>query len=382
MSILKKICKEDLLKFKQSLVSDKSEFNVMIEEDIIQKPSFIDKVLIKEKLTVDNQIKYLKFKGITFNYCNESIAKDILENRTYYYKVTAFRKNFKKENNKYQNVDFGVLNDLATIDMHFRYLFLKLSLDIEHNIKALLIKLITESDEDGYEIVEEYKNFEIAKYREKLVRSVRGFSDEEIERRVINYKTIDKKLMESYKSPRDYSYDLINKRKDKPSIWVLIELMSYGQLAYFINFYVESKKFKYRELNLAKSLLLDSKNIRDSSAHSRPILFNIVGPNELLIPHEKRPKLQVKNYLTQKCNLKDILVDTKIRNLKIHDISALLYLHDHYVNGKITRIERKKELLNLIKRCRIKQFYYDNQSEFGCVLYMFLKIIKNYNVKK
>lgn len=77
-----------------------------------------------------------------------------------------------------------------------------------------------------------------------------------------------------------------------------------------------------------------------------------------------------------------ILVDTKIRNLKIHDISALLYLHDHYVNGKITRIERKKELLNLIKRCRIKQFYYDNQSEFGCVLYMFLKIIKNYNVKK
>lgn len=151
---------------------------------------------------------------------------------------------------------------------------------------------------------------------------------------------------------------------------------------YFINFYVESKKFKYRELNLAKSLLLDSKNIRDSSAHSRPILFNIVGPNELLIPHEKRPKLQVKNYLTQKCNLKDILVDTKIRNLKIHDISALLYLHDHYVNGKITRIERKKELLNLIKRCRIKQFYYDNQSEFGCVLYMFLKIIKNYNVKK
>lgn len=382
MSILKKICKEDLLKFKQSLVSDKSELNVMIEEDIIQKPSFIDKVLIKEKLTVDNQIKYLKFKGITFNYCNESIAKDILENRTYYYKVTAFRKNFKKENNKYQNVDFGVLNDLATIDMHFRYLFLKLSLDIEHNIKALLIKLITESDEDGYEIVEEYKNFEIAKYREKLVRSVRGFSDEEIERRVINYKTIDKKLMESYKSPRDYSYDLINKRKDKPSIWVLIELMSYGQLAYFINFYVESKKFKYRELNLAKSLLLDSKNIRDSSAHSRPILFNIVGPNELLILHEKRPKLQVKNYLTQKCNLKDTLVDTKIRNLKIHDISALLYLHDHYVNGKITRIERKKELLNLIKRCRIKQFYYDNQSEFGCVLYMFLKIIKNYNVKK
>lgn len=384
---MKKACKEDLLKFKQSLISNTSEVDdenaaTIIEEKVIQKSSFIDKALIKEKLTVNDQIEYLKFKGITFNHCNESIAKDILENRTYYYKVTSFRKNFKKENNKYKNLDFGLLNDLATIDMHFRYLFLKLSLDIEHNMKALLIKLITESDEDGYKIVEEYKNFEIEGYRKNLSKPEKGFSQEEIEKKLVNYETIDKKLMGAYKSPRDYSYDLINKRKNKPSIWVLIELMSYGQLSFFINFYVESKKFKYRELSLAKSLLLDSKNIRDSAAHSRPILFNIVGPNEFLIPYNKRPKLQLRNYLTQKCKLNDSLVDVKIRNLKIHDISALLYLHDHYVNGEITRIERKKELLNLLKRCRRKQDYYDNQSEFRNVYYMFLKIIKNYSVKK
>ena len=41
--------------------------------------------------------------------------------------------------------------------MHLRYLFIKLSLDIEHNIKSLIIQLITESDEDGYKIIEEYK---------------------------------------------------------------------------------------------------------------------------------------------------------------------------------------------------------------------------------
>lgn len=384
---MKKACKEDLLKFKQLLISNTSEVDdenatAIIEEKVIRKSNFIDKALIKAKLTVNDQIKYLKFKGITFNHCNESIAKDILENRTYYYKVTAFRKNFKKDNNKYKDVDFGLLNDLATIDMHFRYLFLKLSLDIEHNIKALLIKLITESDEDGYEIVEEYKKFEIEGYRKNLSKPEKGFSQEKIEKKLANYETIDKKLMESYKSPRDYSYDLINKRKNKPSIWVLIELMSYGQLSFFINFYVESKKFKYRELSLAKSLLLDSKNIRDSAAHSRPILFNIVGPNEFLIPHNKKPKLQIRNYLTQKCKLDDSVVDVKIRNLKIHDISALLYLHDHYINGEITRIERKKELVNLLKRCRRKQDYYDNQSEFGKVYYMFIKIIKNYTMKK
>lgn len=387
---MKKASTEDLLKFKQSIISNTSAIDdeitaTIVEEDVIEKHNhkftFIDKALAKEKLTVDDQIEYLKYKGITFNQCNEPIAKDILANRTYYYKVTAFRKNFKKDNNnKYKNVDFGILNDLATIDMHFRYLFLKLSLDIEHNIKALLIKLITESDEDGYKIVEEYKAFEIEGYRKNLSKPEKGFSQEEIEKKISSYETLDKKLMESYKSPRDYSYDLINKRKDRPSIWVLIELMSYGQLSFFIKFFVESKKFKYRELSLAKSLLLDSKNIRDSAAHSRPILFNIVGPNEFLILRDKRPKLQVRNYLTQKCKLNDALVDVKIRNLKIHDISALLYLHDYYVNGKITRVERKKELVSLLKRCRRKKYYYDNQSEFGEVFYILLKIIKNYSV--
>lgn len=386
---MQKASKGDLLKFKQSLISNTPTIDdeitaTVVEEEPIKKSnqslSFFDKAQVKEKLTVNEQIEYLKFKGITFNQCNEVIAKDILENRTYYYKVTAFRKNFEKgNNNKYKNVDFGLLNDLATIDMHFRYLFLKLSLDIEHNIKALLIKLITESDEDGYNIVEEYRTFEIESFRKILSKPEKGFSPEEIEKKICSYETLDKKLMDSYRSPRDYSYDLINKRKSRPSVWVLIELMSYGQLYFFINFYVDSKKYKYRELSLAKSLLLDSKNIRDSAAHSRPILFNIVGPNEFLIPHNKRPKLLVRNYLTQKCKLNDRLVEVKIRNLKIHDISALLYLHDYYVNGKITRVERKKELVSLLKRCRWRKNYYDNQ--FGEVLYIFLKIIKNYSVK-
>lgn len=388
---LKTASKDDLLKLKQSLISNISESvneisATLVEEEVIEKsnhkPSFIDEVLTKEKLSIDDQISYLKYKGITFNLCKEPIAKDILSNRTYYYKVTAFRKNFKKDNNKYKDVDFGLLNDLATIDMHFRYLFLKLSLDIEHNIKALLIKLITESDEDGYKIVEEYKTFEIESFRKNISKPEKGFSQEEIEKKISSYETLDKKLMGSYKSPRDYSYDLINKRKNKPSIWVLIELMSYGELGFFINFYVNQKKYKYRELNLAKSLMLDSRNIRNSSAHSRPILFNIIGPNQFLIDKKEQPKLKVREYLKQKCGIPDSIINIRTRNLKIHDISALLYLHDHYVNGKITRIERKKEIVSLLKRCRLKKIYYDNQSEFGEVFYILLKIIKNYSVKK
>ncbi|MFB1081561.1 Abi family protein [Jeotgalibacillus sp. JSM ZJ347] len=388
---MKRICREGPFHREQSSVSYTSEVKdeiaaTVIKEEVDEKSNYKnnlnDKAINKENLTVYEQINYLKLKGITFDQIDERIAGDILSNRTYYYKVTAFRKNFKKDNGQYKNVDFGLLNDLATIDMHFRYLFLKLSLDIEHNIKTLLINLITESDEDGYKIVEEYKAFEVESYRKRLIKSKSKDSLETIDMKVRKYETIDKKLMDSFKSPRDYSYDLISKRKSKPSIWVLIELMSYGQLSFFINFYVQRKKYKYKELNLARSLLLDSKNIRDSAAHSRPIIFNIVGPNEFLLPIDKRPKLQVRNYLTQECNLPDKLVNGKIKNLKIHDVSALLYLHDHYVNGKITRRERKKELVSLMERCRLKKQYYENHSDFSEVYYLILKIIKNYSVKK
>ncbi|GIP29123.1 hypothetical protein J23TS9_42530 [Paenibacillus sp. J23TS9] len=385
---MKRASKEDLLKFKQSLsthngIENKNEVAATIEEPpIISKApviNLLEKAKLKEKLSVDEQIEYLKFKGITFNHYNESLAKEILTERTYYYKVTAFRKNFSKDNdNKYTNVDFSVLNDLATIDMHFRYLFLKLSLDIEHNIKSLIIRLITDSDEDGFKIIDEYKAYELESYREKLIK--RDLSLEEIENKIKKYETLDKKLLEAYKSQRDYSYDLIVKRKNKPSIWVLIELMSFGQLCFFIKFYVHKKKYKYKELRLANSLLFDSKNIRDSSAHSRPIIFNIVGPNQFLIADEKRIKLQVRNYLTQNSKLSNSITNIRLRNLKVHDISALIYLHDYYVKGKISRIQRKKELVDLIKRCRLKKNYYEEHQEFGEILNILFKLVRNYKV--
>lgn len=343
---MKKAFKEDLLKLKQTLISNASaavdEISAtVVEEEVIEKsnykPNFVDKTLAKEKLSVDDQVSYLKYKGITFNHCNETIA------------------------------------------MHLRYLFLKLSLDIEHNLKTLLIRFLTESDEDGYKIIDEYKSYEIESYHAKLISD--GLEASKIKSKIEKYETIDKKLMHSYKSTRDYSYDLINKKKDKPPIWVIIELMSYGQLYFFIDFYVKKEKYKYKELKLASSLLLDSKNIRDSSAHSRPIIFNIIGPNQFLFPKDKYPKLQVRNYLTQSCDLQDDFIKSKIRNFKIHDICALFYLHDYYVKGTITRKERKNELIKLLTRSRLRRTYYLKHPEFRDVLYIFTRIVRNYRIK-
>jgi len=382
--IIKTATMDDLLKLKKSLESTKSTEHSILppnEEDENKAPINIDplleKIKEKNKLSIEEQILYLKYKGILFNECPEDRAKKILEEQTYYYKITVFRKNFEKdEQGKYINLDFNNLNDLAIIDMHLRYLTIKLSLDIEHNIKSLLISLLTESDEDGYEIVQEFIDYEKETYRKQLLS--KGLSEDLVSEKVLNYITLDKKIIPQKGSLRDYNYDLISKMKSKISIWVLIELMSYGDLHYFIKFYVTRQKYKYRELNLANNLILYSKNIRDSAAHSRPIIFNIIGPNQFLIPYNKHITIQIKDYLTRKCKIRKTTVINQLRNFKIHDISALLILHNHYVKGLITKTERKKEMIQLIRRCRLRKSQYTAHGDLGEIIHLFLKIIKNY----
>ena len=52
---------------------------------------------MKRKLTTEELITHIKNKGITFNHMTENDAKKCLRTLNYYYKLAAYRKNFKKE---------------------------------------------------------------------------------------------------------------------------------------------------------------------------------------------------------------------------------------------------------------------------------------------
>ncbi|MEE1325618.1 MAG: Abi family protein, partial [Streptococcus sp.] len=75
----------------------------------------------KPKLSINNLIKHLSDKGISFKYHSKEEIIDVLENKTYYYKLSSYRKNFPKTpDKKYINLDFKALVDLASIDTYFR----------------------------------------------------------------------------------------------------------------------------------------------------------------------------------------------------------------------------------------------------------------------
>lgn len=70
----------------------------------------------QKKLDFQEMYAHMASKGITFNYLSKSDVIGTLESKSYYYKVTAFRKNFPKKYEKYVDLDFSYMVDLASID--------------------------------------------------------------------------------------------------------------------------------------------------------------------------------------------------------------------------------------------------------------------------
>ena len=104
----------------------------------------------KPKQTAQQLIAKMKNeKGISFKYTSESDAENYLANINNYLRTAAYRKNYQKHkkginNDKYICLDFAYLQELSTIDMHFRFIVSKMCLDIEHDLKVKMLKDIDE----------------------------------------------------------------------------------------------------------------------------------------------------------------------------------------------------------------------------------------------
>lgn len=353
-------------------IEEKARINVFAK----LTPELQQKIEDKAKLSMDEQITYLEAKGIKFNKMDQAAAKRYMMENSYYYKVTAYRLNFHKDKDGfYHNLEFAHLTDLATIDMYLRYLVLKLSLDIEHALKSLLVNLITDDPgQDGYQIIEAYNDHVANNLRKRNGNTL-----------PLDYVHIKDKIIKVVNNVRDYNYDFYLKTKDKVSIWKLIEMMSFGQLVSFIKFYVDKSLHKSKQLKKAAQFLGYAKNIRDSAAHSRPILLNVTEINQLKgrdgSHRTKQPQAEpeLKTYVRQN-GLNKKVASRLLTNYKINDLCSLILLHDEYIHGKFMRKARKKEMLKVYKRALYKKDTYENVKEFDEIIKLFFGIIKKYEL--
>lgn len=276
------------------------------------------------KLKYPDLINSLEERGITFVEITKFQAIRTLESKNYFYKLTAYRKNFYKRDGKYVNLDFSYLVDLASVDMQVRYWLLNISLDIEHSIKTKILNLITKNTkEDGFNIVADFSIFNPKAYS---------------------------KTIEQLKRSR-YHKEMYEKRQHKLPIWTLIETMDFGTLCSFVRFYYE--RHKDVELKKMHDLCMNAKNIRNSCAHSNVLLLNFFG---------KKNSLEKTSLTVLDTSRKMEISQRHSRSKKVNDLISLIYLEKIYASESILKLrkERGKELLERAKRK--KDSYKDNRN--------------------
>lgn len=287
----------------------------------------------------------MESKNITFDGMSKTKAKKVLEESNYYFKLTAYRKNFHKNpSGKYIKLDFNYLVDLSTIDMRLRYIVLQMSLDIEHALKNMILNDIAkDKNEDGYQVVADFLAHESIQLN---------------------------KYMHPMKEESHYNNGLYKSYSDDCPIWVLFEIIPFGGLVKFLEFYYirKNKPKKYKDLY---STLRYVKNVRNSAAHSNPILMDVVHAGQ--IDGDIIPTLTnfVKNVGISKVTWKK-----RLTNRKVHDLTALLYVHKIYVKSKGMRAARYSDLLELVhNRCPRLKNEYAHHPQLVSVYNYFVKLV-------
>ncbi|MGE7666635.1 Abi family protein [Ureibacillus composti] len=290
-----------------------------------------------------DMVDYLNRKGITYNLPSEEI-KSFLSKNNYFYKLISYRKNFNKSaSGKYINLSFELLCNLSSLDMQLRYLLMKMSLDLEHRIKTVILAEITNNvQEDGYSIIDTYI----------------ATSDDPSK---------TKKQLLGYAKYSKYNQALYKKYQHHPPIWVVFETMSFGTLVDFVNFYLDrNPKSEYSYL---KDNLYYIKNIRNTAAHSSSLLNDIVGeqdsfPNNVLVTKFVYSKIHNKKSAKKKLN-----------NLRIYDMTVLYIVYEKLMPVGRTKNERKKEIYNLLIKARQQQREYLKHNQLHSVYSYFVKLI-------
>lgn len=307
----------------------------------------------KVNLCLDRQIEYMRdISGIKFDIISEEEAKEFLKNSNYYFKIKSFAKNYDKyykgENQgKYINLDFAYLQELSKLDMVLRKLIINMTLDIEYFAKTKLIYDCSENTyEDGYSIVEEFLN---------------------------KHQYIKEELIRSKSYYNSISGDLKRKYSEKPAIWNLVEMISFGDFIKLYGFYYS--KYKSKD-NYANSLW-SVKCLRNAAAHNNCILNALKNPYNIKLNSNK----EVLRYIHNIKSITKIEKQKKMSNPIIHDFVVTIYVFNSLVNSKSTKKKNMIELENIINNRFIKNKEYFEKNQVIKSSYKFIKkVVEHYSM--
>ncbi|MBB1078783.1 Abi family protein [Limosilactobacillus sp. STM2_1] len=303
---------------------------------------------MKTILSSKELIEHMEHKGIKFNIVSTEDAYEFLQCNNYYFKLAAYRSLYPKisrgdNKGKYQNLEFAYLKELSVIDMHIRYKIMNMCLDIEHAIKVRLVTSVTNNQqEDGYDIIRQYLSKEDPKFY--VLKNIGRHKSGE------------------------YCRDLISKYYPYFPVWVLVELITFGDLLHICHFYEEEY---HRQIIPDNKLMNTVRDLRNASAHSNCLLNQL---NQRL-DNNKQPDSRIVHFVEEL----GVIGETSRRNNLTknfsYDMVTLLYVYASLMPD-VSRKEKFKELKDFMEdRVLEHKEYFKNNSEIKSVYSFLYKII-------
>lgn len=318
---------------------------------------------IRPMMKISEMVSYLKEKNIKFKLISEEEAEKYLHDNNNYYNITAYKHNFERYMvdgvfiNRYIDLDFAYLKDLAIIDHRVRLLFFKMIIDIEHYLKMKILNLIENIDiEDGYRSVNLYldKDFNDTKFPKKVHNSIFKKVGSEYYQKIFSKYDIDK-----------------DKKLENIPIWEFLEIITFGEL---VNFY----DFFSKEYNLVKErknifILREIVKLRNAVAHNSCVLCDLDKKD-----NNYAPDFKIVEYLNT-CGIKKKTRNNKLSNSRIRQMTYTLYMFNEIITSNGVRKNVVDDINELFyKRIILHKEYYNNNELLKSIYTYFDKIIKKY----
>ena len=305
---------------------------------------------VKPIKSAQELVAHMQQKGITFHIVSPDNAADYMRNNNNYFRVASYRKNYNKQLDanqnpidKYVNLDFGYLQDLAIIDMELRYTFLQLSLDIEHFTKLELLREIDNHDEDGYQIVIDYISSLDAEHKKHL--------QSELEQ---NRNSI-------------YTGDIYKKYISNLPVWVFLELIPLGTILHFYSFC--AIRFGSKDMQDNLYILLDCKNIRNACAHSDCIIYDLHVNTS-----RHKTNYLINRKLSQLPGITRSIRTTRMSNDRIRGLICILFMHNRIVTSEGVH-NKAAQKLHAFEERMFRHFDYYNTNSLISSSFDFLRLV-------
>lgn len=252
-------------------------------------------------------------KGITFKYVTEEKAETYLTDINNYLRTAAYRQNYSKytrgvNTGKYINLDFAYLQEMSTVDMHFRFLINRMCLDIEQALKVKLVKDVSNTGD----LIQKY--FDV----QRVYNSSKG------------------------------RYEHIIQGYDDCPIWVLCEVLTFGEFLRLYDFY-------YGNIAAVSGAILGLvRCLRNGSAHNNCLLANLSHGTS-------KPPREIKDYVKKMGSITTSQRQKKLSCRPMLEFVALIYTYELVVTSKV-KFHRSEELYNLFFKRMVekKAFFKDN----------------------